>query len=138
MRRFLLVAVLAPLTVSCADPAGANGKFCDVVKRIQVTADPLSGAAAYSDPKVLADGMAVKVKAFADLAEVAPATVRSDTILVSESIRKIAEQLAAKGNKSSAANDPAIAALVKDERFVTASLNVQRFSEGQCAAPKTP
>ena len=123
------------LLVSCSDPAGANGKFCDVVKRIKVSADPLSGADAYNDPKVLADGMAVRVKAYSDLAAVAPAAIKTDAGVVADGVLKISMALAAAGNKSSAANDPATAKLVKDENFLIATLNVQRFSERACKEP---
>lgn len=131
MRRLVIFSLLIVAT-SCSNPTGPNGKFCDVVKRIRVTADPLAGGAAYSDPKVLGDGMSLRVQAYRDLAAVAPATIQVDAALVRDTITKISVALAAAGNKSLAANDPAISVLVKDEKFLTASLNVQRFSEGAC------
>jgi hypothetical protein len=120
------------VAVSCSDPAGANGKFCDVVKRIKVSADPLSGGDAYNDPKVLGDGMAVRMKAYNDLAATAPSSIKTDAAIVSDGITKISLALTAAGNKSAAANDPTIAALVRDKKFLEASLNVQRFSETAC------
>jgi hypothetical protein len=131
MRCFLLIPLLI-VAASCSDPAGANGKFCDVVKRIQVSADPLAGGDAYNDPKVLGDGMGVRVKAYNDLAATAPSSIKTDATIVSEGITKISQALVAAGNKSAAANDPTIAALVKDKRFLEASLNVQRFSDTAC------
>jgi hypothetical protein len=123
---------LLVLAMSCSDPAGANGKFCDVVKRIKVSADPLSGGDAYNDPKVLGDGMAVRMKAYTDLAATAPSSIKADAGIVSEGINQISLALSAAGNKSAAANDPTIAALVRDKKFLEASLNVQRFSETAC------
>lgn len=131
MRRFLVLPLLI-VAVSCSDPAGANGKFCDVVKRIKVSADPLSGGDAYNDPKVLGDGMAVRMKAYNDLAATAPSSIKTDAAIVSDGITKISLALTAAGNKSAAANDPTIAALVRDKKFLEASLNVQRFSETAC------
>jgi hypothetical protein len=131
VRRFLVLPLLI-VAVSCSDPAGANGKFCDVVKRIKVSADPLSGAEAYNDPKVLGDGMAVRMKAYSDLAATAPSSIKADAAVVSDGINKISIALSAAGNKSAAANDPTIAALVRDKKFLEASLNVQRFSETAC------
>jgi hypothetical protein len=131
VRRFLVLPLLV-LAMSCSDPAGANGKFCDVVKRIKVSADPLSGGDAYNDPKVLGDGMAVRMKAYTDLAATAPSSIKADAGIVSEGINQISLALSAAGNKSAAANDPTIAALVRDKKFLEASLNVQRFSETAC------
>lgn len=131
MRRFLVLPLLI-VAVSCSDPAGANGKFCDVVKRIKVSADPLSGGDAYNDPKVLGDGMAVRMKAYNDLAATAPSSIKTDAAIVSDGITKISLALTAAGNKSAAGNDPTIAALVRDKKFLEASLNVQRFSETAC------
>jgi hypothetical protein len=131
MRRVLSV-LLVLVTVSCADPAGANGRYCDVVKRIGVTADPLLGGAAYSDPTVLAAGMAVRVKAYTDLAATAPPSVRADTETVRGGLQQIAAAFAAKGNLSSAANEPPIATLVKDTKFLQAQANVTRFSTSVC------
>ena len=132
MRRALIVVPLLIVVVSCSDPAGANGKFCDVVKRIKVSADPLTGGDAYNDPKVLGDGMAVRMKAYSDLAATAPSSIKADATIVSDGITKISFALTAAGNKSAAANDPTIAALVRNKRFLEASLNVQRFSETAC------
>ncbi len=130
MRRLAIVPLV--LLVSCSDPAGPNGKFCDVVKRIQVTADPMAGGAAFSDARVLADGMAVRVKGYDDLVRVAPVAVRADVAAVSATLRKIADAFAAAGNKSSAANEQPIATLVKDQRFLDADQNVTRYSSTAC------
>ena len=132
MRRLLIFVPFLIVAVSCSDPAGANGKFCDVVKRIKVSADPLSGGDAYNDPKVLGDGMAVRMKAYSDLAATAPSLIKADAAIVSDGITKISLALTGAGNKSAAANAPTIAALVRDKRFLEASLNVQRFSETAC------
>jgi hypothetical protein len=136
MRRLLPVLLLAA-AVSCADPAGANGRYCDVVKRIGVTADPLLGGAAYSDPTVLAAGMAVRVKAYTDLAAAAPTSVKVDTELVRSGLQQIAAAFAAKGNVSSTANEAPIATLVKDTKFLQAQANVTRFSTSVCKEKAT-
>lgn len=130
MRRLAIVPFL--LLVSCSDPAGPNGKFCDVVKRILVTADPMTQGAAFSDSRVLADGMAVRVKAYDDLVLVAPVAINPDAVVVSATLRKIADAFSAAGNTSSAANEAPISTLLRDQKFLDADKNVARYSTTAC------
>jgi hypothetical protein len=123
---------MAAVLPSCGDPAGPNGKFCDSVKTFRATFDPLSKPELYSNPKVLRAGLDLRVKAYQELAAVAPPTIAGDAKLVAETFDKISQKLAAAGDVAAAANNPDIAALVNDTTLLAAETNVARFSTSAC------
>lgn len=133
-RAFLpLVLVLGvPLFAACADAAGPNGKFCDVAKRLQVTANPLSGNAYFTDPKLLGEGMTLRVSQYTDLALVAPTSVRTDAIAARDGLAQIALALKDKGNKASAANEEPLAGLILAQRTSQSEANLARFITTAC------
>jgi hypothetical protein len=145
LNRSRVVGAVAALLVacgvaSCSDPAGPNGKFCDAVKTIQATFDPLSKPELYSDPKVLREGLDLRVKAYKELAAVAPKEEMGDAQIVADAFAKISEKLRAAGDVASAANNPDIAAIVNDKAVQQADANLSRFSTSACrdgAAPAT-
>jgi hypothetical protein len=132
--RAVVVAATAMAAVlpSCGDPAGPNGKFCDAVKTFRATFDPLSKPELYSDPKVLRAGLDLRVKAYDELAAVAPPTISGDAKLVAETFGSISRKLSAVGDVAAAANNPDIAALVNDPTLLAAETNVARFSTSAC------
>jgi hypothetical protein len=132
------VLLLAIGTGACSDPAGPNGKFCDAVKTIRATFDPLSKPELYSDPKVLRDGLDLRVKAYKDLAAVAPKEEMGDAQLVADSFSKVSEKLRAKGDVAAAANDADIASIVNDKALQQAEANLSRFSTSACREGTAP
>jgi hypothetical protein len=128
-------AVLLVLMSACADPAGPNGKYCDVVKRVQATFDPMSKPDLYTEPTVLRAGMDLRVAAFEDLVKVAPPEVVGAATMVRDHLRSISNELRDRGDKSSAANDPAVIKLTNDKPFLEAQDNVARFSAAACKEP---
>jgi hypothetical protein len=123
---------MAAVLPSCGDPAGPNGKFCDAVKTFRATFDPLSKPELYSDPKVLRAGLDLRVKAYQELASVAPPTISGDAKLVADTFESISRKMAAAGDVAAAANNPDIAALVNDTTLLAAETNVARFSTSAC------
>lgn len=135
MRRLAVLPLL--LLVACADPAGPNGKFCDVVKRIRVTADPLAQPAAFSDSRILESALAVRVKAYRDLAAVAPVAIAADAAKSRDALVEISTAFTAAGNRSSAANEQPLEGLLRDKAFLDAQSSVTRFSISACKEPAT-
>jgi hypothetical protein len=124
----LTVSVLS----SCSDPAGPNGRFCDVVKRIRATFDPLTRTELYSDPKVLRAGMDLRLQAYNDLLNEAPVEIKGDATIARDAFVRISQLLRDKGDVAASADDPVISALINDKTRVDAELSLQRFANGAC------
>lgn len=129
-RGFVIVALTAlgsMLGASCSDTPGAS-RFCDVVKRIEASADPMADPSVFASPAVLRAAMEIRVRAYADLARVSPDEVAADVRTTAAQIARIDNALAAGGYDSALANSTIVTALMRDDTFIAASRSVERFA----------
>lgn len=127
----LVVAFL--LLAACGGGATPTTRFCDVVYRVEATADPLTRPEVFATPALLEAALNLRVNAYTDLSNVAPAEVQSDVLTVRNGIVAVTQELRAAGFVSEAANSPSVAALVKNSQLTTAQASLRRFTQKACA-----
>ncbi len=121
------------LLVACGGGATPTTRFCDVVYRVEATADPLTRPEVFATPALLEAALNLRVNAYTDLSNVAPAEVQSDVLTVRNGIVAVTQELRAAGFVSEAANSPSVAALVKNSQLTTAQASLRRFTQKACA-----
>lgn len=130
---FLLLSLALGGTAAGCSDTPTTSRFCDVVKRIEATADPMEDTAVFARPDVLQSALELRVRAYQDLARVAPADISLDALTVAAQLSRITSAFSAAGFKSDAANTPAITALAQDAGFAKASSSLVRFSTANCS-----
>lgn len=125
----------AVVSTACAPQPTALEKYCDVVRQAEATYDPLSKPGALGDPAVVRKALTERVATLRALAEAAPDTVKADAAVVRDRVIEVVNALAAKNYVSASANaDPAIAAVLGDSRFVTATKTLAAFNTARCTS----
>jgi hypothetical protein len=133
LRRCCLAVSLALALAACAPKPTALEQYCDVVRQAEATYDPLSKAGSLVDPVVVRKALTERVSTLRSLAEAAPDAVKADAAVVRDRVIEVVNALAARNYDSAAANtDPAIAAVLNDSRFTTATKTLAAFNAARC------
>ncbi len=132
----LATAVSGVLVLAaCGPEPTALEKYCDVVRQAEATYDPLSKPGALGDPAVVRKALTERVATLRALAAAAPDTVKADAAVVRDRVIEVVNALAAKNYVSASANsDPAVAAVLNDSRFVTATKTLAAFNTARCTS----
>lgn len=135
LRRCGLVVSLALALSACAPKPTALEQYCDVVRQAEATYDPLSKPGSLIDPVVVRKALTERVSTLRSLAEAAPDAVKADAAVVRDRVIEVVNALAARNYDSLSANaDPAIAAVLNDTRFSTATKTLAAFNAARCPA----
>ena len=118
---------------ACAPTPSATERYCDVAKLDQATLDPFSVAAVLADPVRLRTAVESRDAILTQRLAVAPDAVRADLTTMQDVQRKVQSALSLAGYRSSAANDPAVQALLVAGSYSEAKRNVGRFDAKACA-----
>ena len=124
--------VLGATACDAGSSSGAS-RYCDVVKQVQASVDPLADQSIYSDPGRLKDALMVRVKTYTDLAAQAPDEIRPDANTVRDGVIKVNNALAAAGYQSAAANrDPTLQAVLNDQGLHDAQARLAGYDAEHC------
>jgi hypothetical protein len=131
------LVVVAAAMIGTASACGAGSptasRYCDVVKQLQASADPLSDQAIYSDPARLRDALAARVATFTALAAQAPDEIRTDADTLRDGFIKINNALSTAQFQSAAANsDPVVQGVLADPGFQSALTHVEDYNANHC------
>jgi hypothetical protein len=124
------------VVAAACDAGGMSGasRYCDVVKQVQASVDPLADQSIYGDPARLKDALIARVKTYTDLAGRAPDEIRPDANTVRDSVIKVNNALAAAGYQSAAANsDPTVQAVLSDQALQDAQARMAAYDAEHCA-----
>jgi hypothetical protein len=129
----VFTAAIATVVGACGAGSPTASRYCDVVKRVQASADPLSDPAIFSDPAKLRDALAARVATFTDLAAQAPDEIRTDASALRDGLIKINNALSKAEFQSAAANsDPVVQGVLADPGFQSALTNVENYDANHC------
>jgi hypothetical protein len=134
MTRFLLVASIAmgPLA-ACGPTGGADGKFCDVARRLEASVDPLADAGVLADPVKLSRALDNRVTIYTALAAAAPKSASADATAVRDGLAKLRDALAADGFRSAAIDsDPNVKKAIDDAAVGAARVSLARSMQRAC------
>jgi hypothetical protein len=128
------LVVTAAAACDTASTSGAS-RYCDVVKQVQASVDPLADQSIYADPARLKDALVARVKTYTDLAGRAPDEIRPDANLVRDGVIKVNNALAAAGYQSVAANsDPTVQAVLADPALQAAQSRLASYDTEHCSS----
>ncbi len=130
------LAVGLVVTTAACDTGGTSGasRYCDVVKQVHASVDPLADQSIYGDPARLKDALIARVKTYTDLAGRAPDKIRADAGTVRDGVIKVNNALAAAGYQSAAANtDPTVQAVLSDQALQDAQARLAAYDAAHCS-----
>jgi hypothetical protein len=129
----MVTVAIGTAATACSAGSPTASRYCDVVKQVQASADPLSDQAIYSDPTRLRDALAARVATFTDLAAQAPAEIRADADTLRDGLIKINNALSKAQFQSAAANsDPVVQGVLADPGFKDALTRVEDYNANHC------
>ena len=118
---------------SCGPTGGANGRFCDVAKRLEASVDPVADAAVLTDQARLSRALDDRVAIYDALAAAAPRAADDDANRVKDGFVKIKVALANAGYRTDAVDtDPALKQALADGTFVAARRSLGRTLTRTC------
>jgi hypothetical protein len=129
----VLTAGVALVAAGCSSGSSTASRYCDVVKQMEASADPLADQAIFSDPTRLRDALAARVDTFTSLAANAPPEVRTDASTLRDDLIKINNALSKAQFQSAAANsDPVVQGVLADPAFTDALTRVEDYNANHC------
>jgi hypothetical protein len=119
----------------CAEDPNAT-KYCDVVKRIEASADPLGSAAIYQDPTALKTALDDRITTYDELAREAPSALKPSAEKLRDVNSQVRNAWAAVDFRSGALNDdPKVKGLLTDAGLASALAELQAYNVRHCGIP---